>query len=181
MVRSSVRSVHRPSRAARHDSLLAFARGASPRPDGLALTGTDLYRDIHTTPEAQESLTLGASLRPRSRRAAAVELEPALRLQAACVYQSGALPRTPGVRAGASSGYRCLATCARRRILFRSAWRRAEDTGRDADPTWCKCGQALRQPDKMEARRAPAMARASSFNACHAALRRSSGSAGPAP
>ena len=70
-----------------HDSLLAL-RAAHPHvPTVLALTGTDLYRDIHTTPEAQESLTLAHRF-VALQEAAAVELEPALRYKLHVIYQS---------------------------------------------------------------------------------------------
>lgn len=41
-----------------HGSIRAFAAAHPERPLILALTGTDVYRDIHNSPEAQESLRL---------------------------------------------------------------------------------------------------------------------------
>ena len=70
-----------------HDSLQAF-RAAHPHvPTVLALTGTDLYRDIHTTPEAQESLTLAHRF-VALQEAAPAELDPALRHKLHVIYQS---------------------------------------------------------------------------------------------
>lgn len=70
-----------------HASLLAFRTRHPGRPMLLALTGTDVYRDIHTSAEARESLRLADRfivLQPR----AIDELEKALRRRASVVYQS---------------------------------------------------------------------------------------------
>lgn len=72
-----------------HASISAFARAHSGRPLVLALTGTDVYRDIRTSLAAQESLRLADRfivLQPR----AVDELAPALRARASVVYQSSA-------------------------------------------------------------------------------------------
>jgi putative glycosyltransferase (TIGR04348 family) len=67
-----------------HASMKAFPRS---KPLVLALTGTDVYRDIHESAEAQESLELAHRLivlQPK----AAEELPPALRKKVRVVVQS---------------------------------------------------------------------------------------------
>jgi glycosyltransferase involved in cell wall biosynthesis len=57
----------------------------------LALTGTDVYRDIHKSPHARASLTLAdriVVLQPRALR----ELTPTQRKKAVVIYQSVKLP-----------------------------------------------------------------------------------------
>ena len=70
-----------------HASIRAFHAAHPGRPLLVALTGTDVYRDIHVSPEAKESLRLADRfivLQPR----AIDELEPRLRRRASVVYQS---------------------------------------------------------------------------------------------
>ena len=67
-----------------HASIAGFPRG---KPVVLALTGTDVYRDIHQSPEARESLELAHRLivlQPK----AAEELPPKLRNKVSVVLQS---------------------------------------------------------------------------------------------
>jgi len=69
-----------------HPSIRSFPR---EKPLVLALTGTDVYRDIHTSAEAQESLELAHRLivlQPK----ASEELPPRLRGKARVVVQSSA-------------------------------------------------------------------------------------------
>lgn len=70
-----------------HASLLAFRALRASCPILLALTGTDVYRDIHASAEARESLRLADRfivLQPR----AIDELDESLRHRASTVYQS---------------------------------------------------------------------------------------------
>ena len=70
-----------------HASILAFSRLHPTRPLVVALTGTDIYRDIHDSAEAQESLELASRfivLQP----AALAELTPTKRRLARVVIQS---------------------------------------------------------------------------------------------
>jgi putative glycosyltransferase (TIGR04348 family) len=70
-----------------HASIRAFRSAHPERALVLALTGTDVYRDIRVSAEAKESLHLADRfivLQPR----AIDELEPALRARASVVYQS---------------------------------------------------------------------------------------------
>jgi len=72
-----------------HDSVLRFAQAFPDRPIVLALTGTDLYRDVRTSAEARESLRLARRfivLQPEALR----ELAPGLRRRAHVVIQSSA-------------------------------------------------------------------------------------------
>ena len=75
------------------DSLSAFAN--SGRPTALILTGTDLYRDIRSDPQAQRSLQLATYLvvlQPAGRG----ELTTALQLKTRVIYQSApAISRKP--------------------------------------------------------------------------------------
>jgi putative glycosyltransferase (TIGR04348 family) len=69
-----------------HPSIKAFPAG---RPLVVALTGTDVYRDIHESPEARESLELAHRLivlQPMAAR----ELAPRLRRKVRVVVQSSA-------------------------------------------------------------------------------------------
>jgi putative glycosyltransferase (TIGR04348 family) len=69
-----------------HPSILAFP---AEKPLVVALTGTDVYRDIHDSPEARESLELARRLivlQPRAAR----ELSPRLRKKISVVVQSSA-------------------------------------------------------------------------------------------
>jgi len=70
-----------------HDSLQSFRTAHPQVPTVLALTGTDLYRDIHTTPQAQESLDLAHRL-VALQEAAPDELNPCLRHKLHVIYQS---------------------------------------------------------------------------------------------
>jgi putative glycosyltransferase (TIGR04348 family) len=70
-----------------HASIRAFAQMHPDRPLVVALTGTDIYRDIHDSAEAQSSLELASRfivLQPR----ALVELPPEKRRLARVVIQS---------------------------------------------------------------------------------------------
>jgi len=70
-----------------HDSIVRFAERYPERPLLLALTGTDLYRDIHTDANAQESLELATRmvvLQDMGLR----ELPPRLRRKTQVIYQS---------------------------------------------------------------------------------------------
>lgn len=70
-----------------HDSVIRFAEKHPDRPLILALTGTDLYRDIHENANAQESLELATRmivLQDMGLR----ELLPRLRRKTRVIYQS---------------------------------------------------------------------------------------------
>lgn len=70
-----------------HDSIRAFARAHPGRPLVLALTGTDVYRDIRTSDEARASLELASRfivLQPLAARELPARLRPEVRV----VYQS---------------------------------------------------------------------------------------------
>lgn len=70
-----------------HDSIARFAERYPERPLILALTGTDLYRDIHGDANAQESLELATRmvvLQDMGLR----ELAPRLRRKTRVIYQS---------------------------------------------------------------------------------------------
>jgi putative glycosyltransferase (TIGR04348 family) len=76
-------------------SLAAFASACPARPSVLVLTGTDLYRDIDSVREAQESLELATAL-VLLQPAGLARLAPALRAKARVIYQSApALPPAP--------------------------------------------------------------------------------------
>jgi len=70
-----------------HASINAFARAHPDRPLVVALTGTDVYRDIRTSPEAKESLRLADHF-ITLQRLAARELPAALRRKVSVVVQS---------------------------------------------------------------------------------------------
>ena len=72
-----------------HASVLAFARAFPERPLVLALTGTDVYRDIHASREARESLELATRFITLQREAA-LELPRRLRAKVRVVVQSSA-------------------------------------------------------------------------------------------
>lgn len=72
-----------------HASIKAFARAHPDRPLVVALTGTDVYRDIRSSPEAKESLRL-ADRFITLQRLAARELPATLRRRASVVVQSSA-------------------------------------------------------------------------------------------
>ena len=68
-------------------SIAAFAAAFPASPLILALTGTDLYRDIHTDAEAQRSLRLATAL-VVLQRAGLQEIPSDLRRKAQFIYQS---------------------------------------------------------------------------------------------
>ena len=70
-----------------HSSIARFHRLYPDSPIVLALTGTDVYRDIHKSPRARESLALAdriVVLQPHALR----ELTPTQRKKAVVIYQS---------------------------------------------------------------------------------------------
>jgi putative glycosyltransferase (TIGR04348 family) len=80
-------------------SLAAFAEAHPGRPSLLALTGTDLYRDIHQDPAAAASLAHATALvvlQPRGLD----ELPPAARAKAHVIYQSAPMLRPARTQAG---------------------------------------------------------------------------------
>lgn len=79
-----------------HDSIRRFAQRHPDRPLVLALTGTDLYRDIRESAEAQESLRL-ASRFIVLQEMGVLELAPELHGRTYVVYQSARelLPERP--------------------------------------------------------------------------------------
>ena len=81
-----------------HESIVRFAECYPERPLILALTGTDLYRDIHMDANAQESLELATRmvvLQDMGLR----ELTPRLRRKTRVIYQScEAIPRQPSLK-----------------------------------------------------------------------------------
>lgn len=84
----------------------SIRRFRDERPDDplvLCLTGTDLYGDIHTRPEAQEALELATRLvvlQPLGLD----ELPQPLRDKARVIYQSMPAPSSPPPRAGGARG-----------------------------------------------------------------------------
>jgi putative glycosyltransferase (TIGR04348 family) len=72
-----------------HASIKAFARAHPDRPLVLALTGTDVYRDIRTSAEARASLRMAHRF-ITLQRLAARELPPVLRRRVRVVVQSSA-------------------------------------------------------------------------------------------
>jgi putative glycosyltransferase (TIGR04348 family) len=78
-----------------HDSIARFAERYPERPLVVVLTGTDLYRDIHSDANAQESLELATRM-VVLQDMGLLELEPRLRRRTHVVYQScEAIPRQP--------------------------------------------------------------------------------------
>src|SRR5215470_18762589 len=74
-----------------HSSIARFRRAHPDSPIVLALTGTDVYRDIHKNPRARESLALAGRivvLQPYALR----ELTTRQRKKAVVIYQSVKLP-----------------------------------------------------------------------------------------
>ena len=69
------------------DSILSFSEARPSAPIVVALTGTDLYRDIRTYPEARQSLGLAARLIVLQEEGLR-ELSPFLRTKTGVVYQS---------------------------------------------------------------------------------------------
>lgn len=72
-----------------HASIKAFSQAYPDRPLVLALTGTDVYRDIRTSAEARASLRMAHRF-VTLQRLAARELPPALRRKVRVVVQSSA-------------------------------------------------------------------------------------------
>jgi putative glycosyltransferase (TIGR04348 family) len=77
-----------------HASIRNYAVCCPDQPLIVALTGTDLYRDIRTDAEAQASLPLATRLIVLQ-EAALDELAPALRRKTRVVYQSAQVVRRP--------------------------------------------------------------------------------------
>jgi putative glycosyltransferase (TIGR04348 family) len=78
----------------------AFRCAHPDRPIVLALTGTDLYGEIHTDPEAQRSLEVATRL-VVLQSLGADELSGHLKAKVRVIYQSAEAPRAaPGPRAG---------------------------------------------------------------------------------
>ena len=78
-----------------HASIVAYARAFPDRPLVVALTGTDLYRDIKVDPAARESLELATRL-VVLQELGAKELPPRLRARVRTIYQSArAAPPAP--------------------------------------------------------------------------------------
>ncbi|MDA0982874.1 MAG: selenoneine biosynthesis selenosugar synthase SenB [Proteobacteria bacterium] len=75
-----------------HASIKAFAQAHPGRPLVLALTGTDVYRDIRNSREAQESMQL-ADRFITLQRLAAREMAPVLRRKVTVVVQSSSTQR----------------------------------------------------------------------------------------
>jgi putative glycosyltransferase (TIGR04348 family) len=74
-----------------HSSIRRFHKLRPGAPVILCLTGTDLYRDIHTQPEAVESLELATSL-VLLQPLAIAQLPEHLRSKARVIYQSAQTP-----------------------------------------------------------------------------------------
>jgi putative glycosyltransferase (TIGR04348 family) len=75
-----------------HPSIMRFRSACPGRPLVLALTGTDVYRDIIDDADAQASLRIADSL-VVLQRCAIDELPPALRARTFVVHQSAPAPR----------------------------------------------------------------------------------------
>lgn len=75
-----------------HPSIIRFRQACPGRPLVLALTGTDLYRDIIDDPDAQHSLQVADSLLVLQ-RCAIDELAPALHSRTFVVHQSAPVTR----------------------------------------------------------------------------------------
>ncbi len=81
-----------------HDSIARFAAAHPARPLILALTGTDLYRDIRFDAHAKRSLQLATRMIVLQERGLA-ELAPALRRKTRVIYQSTQpIPRVPPLK-----------------------------------------------------------------------------------
>lgn len=74
-----------------HDSVRRFAAIHPQRPLVLALTGTDLYRDIHFDANARESMQLATRM-VVLQEMGLKELAPALRAKTRVIYQSARAP-----------------------------------------------------------------------------------------
>src|SRR6186713_3336302 len=77
-----------------HASIRNYAMCYPDQPLILALTGTDLYRDIHTDAEAQASMHL-ASRMIVLQEMGLEELAPALRRKTRVIYQSAPMIQRP--------------------------------------------------------------------------------------
>ncbi len=78
-----------------HASILRYAAGCPERPLAVVLTGTDLYRDIHSDADAKSSLELATRL-VVLHELGARELAPRLRPKTRVIYQSArAISRLP--------------------------------------------------------------------------------------
>jgi putative glycosyltransferase (TIGR04348 family) len=87
-----------------YSSIRRFRRDYPDAPIVLALTGTDVYRDIRDNPHAQESLALAdriVVLQPQALR----ELTQAQRKRAVVIYQSVKLPASVKRRAQAAGNH----------------------------------------------------------------------------
>lgn len=81
-----------------HDSIARFAEQYPERPLIVALTGTDLYRDIHSDVNAQESLELATRM-VVLQNLGLRELAPRLRRKTRVIYQScEPIPRQPEIQ-----------------------------------------------------------------------------------
>ena len=78
-------------------ALAAFAAAFPGRPAILVLTGTDLYRDIDTSPDARASLERADAL-VLLQEAGLARLPPALRAKARVIYQSAPSLAAPAAR-----------------------------------------------------------------------------------
>ena len=75
-----------------HDAIARFRESSPEKSLIVALTGTDLYQDLDTSPEAHESLALAdrvVLLQPEGLR----RLSPEVQAQSRVIYQSVVLPR----------------------------------------------------------------------------------------
>lgn len=82
-----------------HDALARYRRERPNQPLVLCLTGTDLYQDLQTSPQARESLEMAdriVVLQPK----AVEELEPHLHAKVRVIYQSIAMPWLDGATPG---------------------------------------------------------------------------------
>jgi putative glycosyltransferase (TIGR04348 family) len=108
-----------------HSAIARFHHLHPDAPIVLALTGTDVYRDIHKSPHARASLTLADRiivLQPRALR----ELTPTQRKKAVVIYQSVKLPpalKNPRVKRASNHFDICVAGHLRPvKDPFRAAW-----------------------------------------------------------
>src|SRR5262249_12895114 len=74
-----------------HPSIQLFRRAHPLRPLIVALTGTDLYRDLRSSADARESLIVATRL-VVLQAAALDELDNAMRAKASVIYQSAVAP-----------------------------------------------------------------------------------------
>lgn len=81
-----------------HDSIRRFSVACPDKPLILALTGTDVYRDIHVDSNAQQSMSLATRMIVLQ-ESALKELTPTLRRKTSVIYQSApVIPRTPPLK-----------------------------------------------------------------------------------